>query len=105
MNNSSHKWQPFIYSILIVLGIGIGIILRPTSATRFIGSQNKFNELMGIIQSEYVDTVNMEDIESQAFNDLLNKLDPHSVYIPAKDLPAHILLFQADYRILLAYSQ
>lgn len=88
MNNSSHKWQPFIYSILIVLGIGIGIILRPTSATRFIGSQNKFNELMGIIQSEYVDTVNMEDIESQAFNDLLNKLDPHSVYIPAKDLQA-----------------
>lgn len=88
MNNSSHNWKPLIYSLLVALGIVIGIVLKPTSGLKHIGSQNKFNELLGIIQSEYVDTVNLEDIESQAFNDLLNKLDPHSVYIPAKDLQA-----------------
>jgi carboxyl-terminal processing protease len=88
MNNSFQKWQPFIYGILISLGIGIGFILRPSGAAKMIGSQNKFNELLGIIQSEYVDTVNLDEIETETFNELLNKLDPHSVYIPAKDLQA-----------------
>lgn len=88
MNNSSQKWQPFIYGILIALGILIGFILRPSGASKMIGSQNKFNELLGIIQSEYVDTVNLDEIETATFNELLNKLDPHSVYIPAKDLQA-----------------
>ena len=88
MNNSFQKWQPFIYGTLIALGIGIGFILRPSGAAKMIGSQNKFNELLGIIQSEYVDTVNLEEIETETFNELLNKLDPHSVYIPAKDLQA-----------------
>ncbi|MCF8429404.1 MAG: S41 family peptidase [Bacteroidia bacterium] len=88
MNNSSQKWQPFIYGILIALGIFIGFILRPSGASKMIGSQNKFNELLGIIQTEYVDTVNLEQIETETFNELLNKLDPHSVYIPARDLQA-----------------
>lgn len=88
MNNSSQKWQPFIYGILIALGILIGFILRPSGSAKMIGSQNKFNELLGIIQSEYVDTVNLDEIETETFNELLNKLDPHSVYIPAKDLQA-----------------
>jgi len=88
MNNSFQKWQPFIYGTLIALGIGIGFILRPSGSAKMIGSQNKFNELLGIIQSEYVDTVNLDEIENQTFNELLNKLDPHSVYIPAKDLQA-----------------
>jgi carboxyl-terminal processing protease len=88
MNNSLQKWQPFIYGILIALGILIGFILRPSGSAKMIGSQNKFNELLGIIQSEYVDTVNLDEIETETFNELLNKLDPHSVYIPAKDLQA-----------------
>ena len=64
MNNSWQKWQPFIYGILIAFGIGIGIILRPSGSLKLIGSQNKMSELLGIIQSEYVDTVNLEEIET-----------------------------------------
>lgn len=88
MNNSFQKWQPFIYGLLVSLGIGIGVILKPSGSVRLVGSQNKLNELLSIIKSEYVDTVNLEEIEYQAFNDMLTKLDPHSVYIPAKDLQA-----------------
>lgn len=86
MNNSWQKWQPLIYGLLLGIGITIGIVLKPKNSYNLVGSQNKFNELLGIIQSEYVDTVNLEEIETTTFNDLLNKLDPHSVYIPAKDL-------------------
>ena len=74
MNYSFQKWQPFIYGTLIALGIGIGFILRPSGSSKMIGSQNKFNELLGIIQSEYVDTVNLDEIETETFNELLNKL-------------------------------
>ena len=77
MNNSWQKWQPFIYGLLLGIGIVLGMVLKPKNSYNLVGSQNKFNELLGIIQSEYVDTVNLEEIESTTCNDLLNKLDPH----------------------------
>jgi carboxyl-terminal processing protease len=88
MNDNWKKWQPFIYGILVAAGVGIGILLRPAGGFKLVGGQNKLNEVLSIIQSEYVDTVNTEDIETNMFNEMLNQLDPHSVYIPAKDLQA-----------------
>jgi carboxyl-terminal processing protease len=38
------------------------------------------------IEKDYVDTVNSEELVEIAINTMLEKLDPHSVYIPAKDL-------------------
>ena len=86
MNNTS-KWQPFIYGVLIALGIFIGIWLKPGSnAGSFIGNDSKFGEVLGIINQAYVDTVNMDNLENKTINELLSNLDPHSVYIPAQDL-------------------
>lgn len=87
MDNKT-KWQPFIYGLLIAAGIGIGIWLKPATGSRtvFFGGKNKFTEILNLIDQAYVDTVNIEDLEEQTLNTLLNKLDPHSVYIPAKDL-------------------
>jgi carboxyl-terminal processing protease len=88
MNNSS-KWQPFIYGVLIALGILIGIWFKPAGSSQsLLGGRNKFSELLNIINKAYVDTVNMEELEEKTINDLLTTLDPHSVYIPAKDLQA-----------------
>ncbi len=39
-----------------------------------------------LIESNYVDSVNRKDLEDAAIPAILKKLDPHSVYIPAKDL-------------------
>ncbi len=87
MNNHT-KWQPFIYGLLIAAGISIGIWLKPATGNRTLlfGSKTKFSEVINIINQAYVDTVNMEELEETTLNELLNKLDPHSVYIPAKDL-------------------
>lgn len=86
MNNSS-KWQPFIYAVLIALGIFIGIWLRPAGSLSSLGgAQNKFSEVINLIQQAYVDTVNIEKLEESTLNELLTQLDPHSVYIPASDL-------------------
>lgn len=85
--NNFNKWQPFIYGVLIAAGILIGIWLKPAGNFRtLIGSKNKFSEIINIINQAYVDSVNLEDLEEKSINTILNQLDPHSVYIPAKDL-------------------
>lgn len=85
--NDRSKWQPFIYGVLIALGILLGMWLRPSGNIRtLISGRNKFSEILHIINQAYVDTVNVDDLEEKTINGLLSQLDPHSVYIPAKDL-------------------
>ncbi len=85
--NINNKWQPFIYGVLIALGILLGVWLRPSGNMRtLISGNNKFSEIINIINQAYVDTVNMDDLDEKTINELLSQLDPHSVYIPAKDL-------------------
>ena len=50
------------------------------------GSTNKISAVLGIIKEQYVDTVNMQDLVEGAIPKIFSELDPHSVYIPAKDV-------------------
>lgn len=85
MDNNWKKFlQPLIYTSLLAFGIFLGILLRPT--TPYGSAGNKFNEVLSLIKSTYVDTVNQEILEEEAISGLLKNLDPHSVYIPAADL-------------------
>lgn len=81
-------WQPFIYALLIVVGIIMGIWLKPnTDGSAFVfRSKSKIGQILRIINEAYVDTVNIDSIEEVAIEELLTQLDPHSVYIPARDL-------------------
>lgn len=82
-------WQPFLFSLLIIFGILIGMWLKPsTGGGMFYSGKNKISQLLGIIGKAYVDTVNIDSLEEVAINDVLHQLDPHSVYIPARDLAA-----------------
>lgn len=47
---------------------------------------DKLNSVLNIIESSYVDSVNRSELVETAIPAILKKLDPHSVYIPAKDL-------------------
>ena len=94
MSNSKTRYIPIIIAVSIVAGIFIGTFY----ANRFsehspgmMGVQpgtNKLNGLLRIINDQYVDTVNMADLVEDAMPQILNELDPHSSYIPAKDLQA-----------------
>ena len=81
-------WQPFIYALLIVVGIILGIWLKPnTEGGQFLfKSKNKIGQILSIINEAYVDTIDLDSLEDVAIEELLTQLDPHSVYIPAKDL-------------------
>lgn len=51
-----------------------------------IKKNNKISEILQLIDNYYVDTVDISNFSEEMAVDLIAKLDPHSVYIPAKDL-------------------
>jgi carboxyl-terminal processing protease len=61
--------------------LGAGFNTRKTSGD--IGKDvQKFRDVLTQIQTEYVDTVNTNNLVDDAIHHMLNKLDPHSAYIP-----------------------
>jgi len=79
--------------LIIFLSIFGGLLLGNMISNRAHGSgfsrmssHNKVDELLSIINSQYVDTMNMKEMNEELMTDVAGKLDPHSVYIPAADL-------------------
>lgn len=85
----SRSYVPLIIAISTVVGIVIGTFF----ANKFSGnrlniintSSNKLNDLLHVIDDQYVDTVNISDIVEDAMPKIISELDPHSSYISAKD--------------------
>ena len=89
-NNSRNRFSPLWLALSAVVGIFVGTFY----ANHFSGNRlsiinsgsNKLNNLLYIIDDQYVDTVNMGDLVEHAMPTILAELDPHSVYISAKDV-------------------
>lgn len=84
---------PIYFSLAVVFGIFIGISMSGNNSDRFSLSKNssqeiKIKRLINFIEKEYVDTVNTENLLDIAINEMLEELDPHSVYIPKENLQA-----------------
>lgn len=84
---------PLILSLVMILGMMIGFKLQETSSEKInissAGNHNsKINDLFQYIDAKYVDTVNGEQLKESAIVGVLKKLDPHSAYIPARELKA-----------------
>ena len=79
---------PLLLTIAVAAGILIGATMADGSSTKnnLISGYLKFKEILTYVQHDYVDEVNTDDLVETAINKMLEKLDPHSVYIPAKDL-------------------
>jgi carboxyl-terminal processing protease len=81
---------PLFISISLAAGILIGIYLPgenmvpPGASIRF--KNDKLSSIVRIIEERYVDSVNRKDLEEAAIPAMLKRLDPHSIYIPAKDI-------------------
>lgn len=82
--------MPLLLAVSLVTGILIGVYLpsknKVSQQTGFRVRNDKINSILNIIESDYVDTVNRNELVEAAIPAILKKLDPHSVYIPAKDL-------------------
>lgn len=85
----NYRFTPLWMAISVVIGILIGSFY----ANHFSGNRlsiintsgNKLNNLLHIIDDQYVDTVNINDLVEKAMPQILSELDPHSVYITARE--------------------
>ncbi len=79
---------PLLLTIAVAAGILIGATMADGSTTQnnLISGYLKFKEILTFVQRDYVDEVDTDELVETAINRMLEKLDPHSVYIPAKDL-------------------
>ena len=86
---------PIIFAIIFILGIIFGVRLTQSTSIN-TGSANpiiilggskfsKLNDVLMYIQKSYVDSVSIDQLTEDAISSLLEKLDPHSVYISAKE--------------------
>ena len=88
----SNRFMPMLMALCVVVGIMIGTFY----ANHFSGNRlniinsgsNRLNNLLHIIDDQYVDSVNINDLVEKAMPQILAELDPHSVYISAKDVQA-----------------
>ncbi len=88
--NKSNRLTPLFMAICVVIGIVVGTFY----ANHFSGNRlniinsgsNRLNNLLHIIDDQYVDKVNIDSLVDKAIPQILADLDPHSVYISAKDV-------------------
>lgn len=90
--NRSSRYMP----LLMALCVAIGIVIGTFYANHFSGNRlniinsgsNRLNNLLHIIDDQYVDDVNIDSLVDKAIPQILADLDPHSVYINAKHVQA-----------------
>jgi carboxyl-terminal processing protease len=90
MNKKIKLLLPLIVAVSVATGILIGSVLNYQKKTvlMFGGSsqEEKIKRLIDYIQYDYVDEVDADSLLDGTIRDMLVKLDPHSVYIPAQEL-------------------
>lgn len=87
-NSASIIRLPIIIAITLICGIFIGAKMfnhgnKVNDIPRFA---SKFKDILYHIQTKYVDTVNTKQLTEEAINKMLEKLDPHSVYIRQEEI-------------------
>ncbi len=88
----TNRYMPLLMALCVVVGILIGNFY----ANHFSGNRlniinsgsNRLSNLLHIIDDQYVDKVNIDSLVNNAIPLILAELDPHSVYISAKDAQA-----------------
>ncbi|TAH20956.1 MAG: S41 family peptidase [Cytophagales bacterium] len=89
MSNNFYVRLPIFLAIAICAGIFVG-------AKMFGGHQSgtsdvsmnvaKIREILNYINNDYVDSTNIDKLTDHAIKEMLQKLDPHTSYIPVEDM-------------------
>lgn len=88
--NRPNRLTPLLMSVCVIIGVVIGTFY----ANHFSGNRlniinsgsNRLNNLLHIIDDQYVDDVDIDSLVDMAIPQILSDLDPHSVYISAADV-------------------
>ena len=79
-------WLPLVVAVAFVAGLWSGELFTGNNNSK--KSIDKLESIIGLIDNDYVEAVNIDSLIEETIPELLGKLDPHSTYIPASDLKA-----------------
>lgn len=88
-NSSGSVKLPLYIAIAICIGVFIGANMAMSSnvaSSDLVNNLSKFKQVLSYIENDYVDDVDSEKLIERAITNMLEELDPHTAYIPAKDL-------------------
>jgi carboxyl-terminal processing protease len=79
---------PILLAVALVAGILIGTRLTRNSGNNIplISKSGKLEAIIDLIQNSYVDSISTDTLVENTIPQLLKNLDPHTAYIPAKEM-------------------
>jgi carboxyl-terminal processing protease len=91
MKNSKSIYLPLLLALAVITGIYIGYRLSRNSGSNAhsaftVAQPNKLDAVLELINSSYVDSISTDTLVERAIPQLLKNLDPHTAYIPAKEM-------------------
>jgi len=91
LKNKNAFLLPFLLLLFTSIGIFIGGKIKSNPADLYAvrGTEANFStmkDIIDVIDAKYVDPIKKDKLFQQTISDMLHKLDPHSNYIPAKDV-------------------
>lgn len=90
-NKKLQVWLPLILSLCMVGGMFIGYRIKgnmPNTGLFFVERERPVQEVLDLINKKYVDDENTDSLGDAAIEAVLAKLDPHSVFLPPRELKA-----------------
>lgn len=85
LKNKAH--YPFYFVLIFLLGILLGQAMMKSPSPK-LDNNSKINNILQYIQTDYVDSVQLEEIEDAVVEAMLENLDPHSIYISEEEFNA-----------------
>ncbi len=87
LKNKGKFWIPLAMAVCVAVGLVVGTLMTRNEMFSYSGARlnnlNKISALISLIDSKYVDSVDLSKISEDLIPKVLAELDPHSVYIPA----------------------
>ncbi len=91
--------KKYIFPTIIVVALSLGLLIgnavsNKANAQRFYiqngqiyaQPESKVDQLLQLMQNVYVESINVDSITDEVMTEFVQRLDPHSSYIPKKDL-------------------
>ena len=83
-------WLPLLFSLVMIMGMLIGFRLRENTKTASsffkIDRRSSLQQVLDLINLKYVDPVDTDTLSGKAIEQMLSRLDPHSIFIPPVEL-------------------
>ena len=79
-------WLPLAIAMAVAAGLLIGNLIAPDKY--MTDNDRKLNAILTLINKDYVDSTNLNDLVEMTIPKILNNLDPHTVYLSPEEYKA-----------------